>query len=168
MTLQDAATYTYTARSSIQPSNVLTFTVQGDRLAVDLGAPLERVGDTVAGEATWQQSLTSMVKPAATWLMNQGFETFHLSDVEPNLQSGRLRLRLWLRAGGLRTVPINFVFSEVDNPAAAQAFVDEVRRQRRTMQSPGPMKGLLDYWVTWLVALIAAAFLIGQQFGDDQ
>jgi hypothetical protein len=111
-----------------------------------------------------------MVKPTALWAMEQGFNTFHLRDVEPHYdEGGSLLLRMWVRVGGLRAFPIHVGFNEVDNPDAAQAFAERVQQRQAELGHPGPFSGLLDYWLSWLVAAGTVLFLLSQQVsGDDE
>lgn len=157
-------TYTYTARSPEHPEQTLTFTLRNEHLSVDLSAPVEqvermwqaRLGEEEgpeAGEAGVEGGL--WLKPLAVSLLERGVGPFRVTDVSAVAREDRLRIRAWYRAGGLGLVPITLINSRIDNPTAAHAFVDEIARRKKEASALGGPLALLDYWLTWFVAIAA-------------
>jgi hypothetical protein len=83
-----------------------------------------------------------------------------VDDVAANLADDWLQVKAWVRAGGLRLVPVALIDGRVDNPVAAQDFVEEVR-ERKTVTGFN-IFGLLDYWATWIVAGVVALVMFQQ------
>ena len=75
-----------------------------------------------------------------------------MEDVYPQADEDRLQVRAWYRAGGLGLMPVTLLDGRVDNPDAAQAFVEEVSRRKDEVQGAAGFLGILDYWITWLAA----------------
>ena len=102
-------TYTYTARSAVDPSRVVTFTFSGRHLFVDAGAPLEQLdralqppetdspegGDTAQDGGPW-------LKPLAVSVVQHSIRPFDVADVYAYSEDGGLLVSAWMRAGGLR------------------------------------------------------------------
>ncbi len=173
-------TYTYTARSVENPEYSVTFTLFDHRMSVGTGAPmeqmaqaLERVGageaeeegagaaegeEIEAVEAEKQSKL--WLKPMAISLVEQGTKPFHVDDVDADVEGDWLRVRGWVRAGGLRLAPVTLMKGRVDNPDAALAFVDEVN-ERKT-EAFGPL-ALFDYWGAWFAAGFVIVLLLQLQ-----
>lgn len=171
-------TYTYTARSVENPEYSVTFTLFDHRMSVGTGAPmeqmaqaLERVGaeeeaaeETAEGEeieaveAEKQSKL--WLKPMAISLVERGTKPFHVDDVDADVEGDWLHVRGWVRAGGLRLAPVTLMKGRVDNPDAAQAFVDEVN-ERKT-EAFGPL-ALFDYWGAWFAAGFVIILLLQLQ-----
>ncbi len=162
-----AETYTYTARSAENPERVVTFTLRGSRLSVGVGAPLEQVEQAIRlGRGKEPEAVEEGVeaeievkeaerpklwlRPLAVSLIERGTRPVHVDDVATSVADDWLQVRAWIRAGGLRLAPITLIDGRVDNPVAAQDFVEEVR-ERKTVTGFN-LFGLLDYWVTWIVA----------------
>jgi len=161
-------TYTYTARSPEHPEQTLTFTLHNEHLSVDVGAPMEQVermlqsrrGEDEGVEAEEGTKGGLWLKPLAVSLLERGVGAFHVTDVSAVARQDKLRIRAWYRAGGLGLVPITLIDSRIDNPEAAHAFVDEIaRRKKEASTAIGPLV-LLDYWVTWVVAIVAFIALL--------
>lgn len=156
-------TYTYTARSPEHPEQTVTFTLRDEHLSVDLSAPMEQVermlqarGDEEEGAAPEEQAEVGVwLKPLAISLLERGVGPFHVSDVNALARQDELRIRAWYRAGGLGLVPITLIDGRIDNPEAAHAFVEEIARRKEMVSAAiGPL-ALLDYWVTWIIAILA-------------
>jgi len=171
-----AKTYTYTARSAENPERVVTFTLRDRRMSVGVGAPLEQVeaaielgrGEEVPEEEGAEEGAEVEVaraerpklwlRPVAVSLVERGTQPIHVDDVVAKLHDEWLTVKAWVRAGGLRVVPITLIDGRVDNPVAAEDFVEEVQ-ERKTVTGFN-LLGLLDYWATWLgVGLVAVALL---------
>ncbi|MGD1993726.1 MAG: hypothetical protein PVI59_11085 [Anaerolineae bacterium] len=159
-------TYTYTARSAVNPENVVTFTLHDSWMSVGPGAPVEQVervlkSESQAGEkAGLDVTHRLWLKPLAISLLERGTRPFHIVDVDASLEDGRLNVRAWLRTGGLRLFPISLITGRVDNPEAAQAFIHEVDRRQTKAGRPGILFGWLDYWATWLITGVALIWLL--------
>ncbi len=172
-------TYTYTARSVENPEYSVTFTLFDHRMSVGTGAPMEQMAQafehagaeeevevegaegeesSVAAEVKKQSKL--WLKPMAISLVERGTKPFHVDDVDADVEGDWLRVRGWVRAGGLRLAPVTLMKGRVDNPDAAQAFVAEVNE--RKAEAFGPL-ALFDYWGVWFVAGFAVVLLLQLQ-----
>jgi hypothetical protein len=150
-------TYTYTARSIEDPEQVVTFTLQDHRMSVGLGAPLEQIETVLEqvddGEEAGQGSQPKLwLRPLAVSLLQRGVGPFRVADVKAATEDDWLRIRAWYRAGGLALVPVTLVDGRVDNPQAAQAFVDELEERKSEVTGALGLFNLLDYWFTWILA----------------
>jgi len=172
-----ADTYTYTARSAENPERVVTFTLRDSRLSVGVGAPLEQVERAVKitrgegrpeGEVEEEAPIETeqdekpqlWLRPVAVSLVERGTRPIHVDDVIANVHEGWLMVKAWVRAGGLRLVPVTLMDGLVDNPVAARDFVDEVQ-ERKTAVGFKPFE-LLDYWATWIVAGVVGLLVFQQ------
>lgn len=165
-----AETYTYTARSAENPERVVTFTLRDSRMSVGVGAPLEQVERAIElgrGEEKEEEVEEGVqvelgeaekpklwLRPVAVSLLERGTGPVHIDDVVANLMDDWLRVRAWIRTGGLRLIPITLIDGRIDNPVAAQDFVEEVQ-ERKTVTGLN-LFGLFDYWATWIAAGILA------------
>ncbi len=158
-------TYTYTARSAVNPSKVVTFTLHDHRMSVELGAPLEHVERALGieeGETETEQEarIQPWIKPAAVSMMERVARPFNISDVDANVDDDRLQVTSWVRTGGLRLAPVIFLMEQVDNPEAAHAFASEVEERKASARHPGRFRGPLDYWAGWfLVGFVVGVML---------
>lgn len=176
-----ADTYTYTARSAEDPERVVTFTLRDSRLSVEVGAPLEQVErvieagrDRLKGdeerseeetEAEMREAETVEGEPPTVWLrpltvsvVERGTGPVHVDDVVVRLSENWLQVKAWVRAGGLRLLPITLMDERIDNPVAAADFVEEV--EKRKTVTGFRLLGLLDYWATWLTAALVGLVLL--------
>ena len=160
-------TYTYTARSVKDPQQVMTFTLLDHRLSVGLGPPLEQIEaalpdsdaeDEVALDESQAAPSTPWLKPFAVALIERGVGPFRVEDVSATVADDRLRVSAWYRAGGLALAPISLVDERVDNPPAAQAFVEELDRRKADEEQVTGLLKVLDYWLSWI---LAAALVVG-------
>jgi hypothetical protein len=152
-------TYTYTARSANDPRKVVTFTLSNDKMLVDVAALLEQVERAVASRgngAEGEDEETEEVSKARPWLtpgaaslLERATEAFHLSDVEAESPDGGLRVTAWVRANNLRLAPVLFRMKEVDNPRAADDFVNEIKRRKEEAPTTKRLPGPFDYWAGW-------------------
>ena len=185
-----AKTYTYTARSAENPDRVVTFTLRDKRMSVGVGAPLEQVEHVIGlarGEEEVPEEVTEdellegeevvvspgekpklWLRPMAVSLIERGTRPLHVDDVVTDLEDDRLHVHAWIRTGGLRLVPFTLIDGPVDNPVAAQDFVEEVH-ERRTAVGFRPW-ALFDYWATWLAGGIGALVMLQQwrRKGDEK
>jgi hypothetical protein len=156
-------TYTYTARSANDPSNVVTFTLYNNHLRVNLTGIMEQAGLVVEAEekpAELKTQISTQAKPAVMKIVEGFSGPAHISDVNARLQDEQLKVVLWQRAAGLRLAPVLFNMKKVDNPEAAEAFVDEVEHRKKEASSEARLWGPLDYWIGRAGLLVAAGFFI--------
>jgi hypothetical protein len=153
-------TYTYTARSAVQPEKIVTFTLHEDELSISVGAPLEQVELAVAGitaeEGEEAPEAQLWLKPLALSLIERGTGPFNIEDVDAEVEEDRLKVNGWVRLGGLRGGSITLMDGQVDNPDAARAFVEELARRKAELASPVLP---LDYWITWIGVLSSLVIL---------
>ncbi|MGD8475492.1 MAG: hypothetical protein PVH59_15350, partial [Anaerolineae bacterium] len=157
---------TYTARSIEDSEQVVTFTLQDHRMSVGLGAPLEQLevalqgteaGEESEEEASHGTQQQPWLKPLALSLLERGVGPFRVADVRAATDDGWLRVTAWYRAGGLALVPVTLIDGTVDNPQAAEAFVEELESRKSDVAGPFAALNLLDYWFTWIL-VIASIF----------
>ncbi|MEJ2208187.1 MAG: hypothetical protein P8129_04025 [Anaerolineae bacterium] len=160
-------TYTYTARSPEHPEQTLTFTLRNEHMSVDLSTPVEQVErmlqsrrDADEEPAASRDEGGLWFKPLAVSLLERGVGPFYINDVSAVAREDQLRIRAWYRAGGLGLVPITLINSRIDNPEAAHAFVHEIARRKEEASAPTGPVALLDYWLTWLVAIAGLIVLV--------
>lgn len=164
-------TYTYTARSADDPSNVVTFTLYDLRMQVNLTGVLDQVSTLAGAEAkpeAIQRAISTQFKPAMTKILENLSAPVHLSDVEARFQGEQLKITLWQRVKGLRLAPILFKIQRVDNPDAAEAFVNELNQRKSTIPHAGRFAGPLDYWLGWIGLLLVVVSLLRWQRESGQ
>lgn len=159
-------TYTYTARNAEDSDKVLTFTLQGEYLKINLTGLADNVGQILEEkddpEAAREQ-LTSQVKPTTLKMLEAVSGPLHVSDVKgqisgPNGDS--LQITAWKRVGGLRAAPIVLNMGRVDNPQAAESFLVELQNRKQKASRISKFFGPLDYWFGWLGLVLLVAFFI--------
>jgi hypothetical protein len=171
-------TYTYIARSIENPEHVVTFTLQDHHMSVGLGAPLEQIEtalqridtDEEAQEGAGQGAQAKLwLKPLAISLLERNVGPFRVADVSATAEDDWLRVNAWYRAGGLSLVPIALVNGRVDNPQAAQAFVEELDKRKSEVTGAFSLLNVLDYWLTWLLgaALMFGLFQVWRRKADS-
>ena len=164
-------TYTYTARSIENPEQVVIFTLQDHHMSVGLGAPLEQietvlervdadegVDEEADHKAGHEASAKVWLRPLAVSLLERSVGPFRVADVNAAAEEDRLRVSAWYRAGGLALAPITLVNGRVDNPPAAQAFVEELEKRKSEGAGAFGLFNVLDYWFTWI---LAAGLMLG-------
>lgn len=160
-------TYTFTARSAVDPSRVVTLTLHDHQLSVGTGPPLEQI-ERVATEEDSEIEEEAPVRrqpwlrPLAVALVQQATRPFPVHDVFADVDEDHLSVRAWYRVRGLRLTPITLIAGRVDNPAAAQDFVEELNLRRAEVTPRFGFFELFDYWATWVLALfsLGAAFVL--------
>ena len=149
-------TYTYTARSIEYPEQAVTFTLHDHHMSVEMAAPVEQIERLLPHDEDEEGELDEeakiWLKPLAVSLIERGTGPFRLEDVYPQADEDRLRVKAWYRAGGLGLMPVTLLDGRVDNPDAAQAFVEEVSRRKDEVQGAAGMLSILNYWITWFAA----------------
>jgi hypothetical protein len=153
-------TYTYTARNARKPEKLVTFTLHDHSMSVDAAMPLEQIERLLPAQDESQENGREVrpklwLKPLAVSLVERGTGPFRLSDVDAETDEDRLRIKAWFRVGGLGLAPITLINGRVDSPDAAHAFVDELNRRKASIWGPLRFWGVLDYWVSWLLAAVA-------------
>jgi len=147
-------------------------------MAVDVGAPIEQIGralqeageePTAEGDTEAQASAmgTYMLKPTAISLLERGGQPFRITDVYAQAKDDALSVTAWVRAKGLRLVPVRFAWQQVDNPDAAHAFAEEVRARSQNVPHPGHFRGPMEYWISWLL-LGVLIFALLMPRGDQE
>lgn len=156
-------TYTYTARSIEDSDKAVTLTIIDDKLQIDLTGLFEKVtdiGDEEERAELLNEIMSTQSKAVMLKVMEKLSEPVHLKDVATSYEDNDFCLTFWKRVGGLRLAPIVISMGEVDNPEAAQAFIDTVEEQKALWEKPGVFSGPLDYWFTWGLMVIGALILI--------
>lgn len=146
-------TYTYTARSAENPEEMATFTLHDHQMSIELGGALLEQVERVfrGGEGPRESGVPPWVKPALAWMIQQGLRPFSVADVTANSKQDGLWIMAWLRVGGLRLAPVSLGWKRVDNPDAAQAFVEELNKRKVSVAHPGQFPGPFDYWASWVL-----------------
>jgi hypothetical protein len=171
-------TYTYTARSVENPEQVVTFTLKDHRMSVGLGTPLEQIetamqqvetGQEPEAEAGTEDQPKLWLRPLAVSLLERGVGPFRVADVSGAAEEDWLRVNAWYRAGGLALAPITLIDGRVDNPPAAQAFVEELQERKSEVTGALGLLNVLDYWFTWILAgaLVFGLFQVWRRRSDS-
>lgn len=157
-------TYTYTARNIENPGKVLTFTLQGEYLKVNLTGVADTVSDLLREQDQEEGGSESPIKDQAASTTLKVLEEIsgplHVSDVAGKLKDGRFTLTAWKRVGGLRAAPIVLKMGRVDNPQAAEAFLKELNMRKNSASRISNFFGPLDYWFGWLGMALVVLFFI--------
>jgi len=156
-------TFTYTARSIDDPNKMAMFTLHNGSVSVDLGSTLMEQASEAYDATTDEESdkrLATWIKPAATGALQKLVKPIPLSDFDAEMSGDMLQATAWIRAGGLRLAPVMMTWQAVDNPDGAQAFVNELRERKESIQDeqqtyPDP----LDYWASWIIIGLMAIAL---------
>ena len=154
-------TYTYTARNVSDPDRVVTFTLFNNHMRVSLADVFEKASRVAQAEEKPTEigrQLATEAVPATMKLVESISGPAHVYDVDAQLEDQRLKLIVWQRVAGLRLSPIQFNMGKIDNPTAAQAFLNKLNQRKEVAPSAGRFLGPLDYWLGWagLLLLIGA------------
>ena len=155
-------TYTYTARNVENPNRMVTFTLSDDHLRVDPTGVLEKVERIVEAEDNQgeiQAQIESQLSPGMVKVVERLTGPIHVGDVHAELDENRLRVSMWNRLLGLRLAPVKMDMGQVDNPEAAQAFVEELEERQVEVEEPGKFGGPLDYWLGWIGMVLGVVLL---------
>jgi hypothetical protein len=159
-------TYTYTARNAEDPDKVVTFTLDNERLRVNLTDLIDETQRVITSESKPRELLhqaKSKVKPALMKAREKVFGPVHVSDVNARLNEERFLVRMWPRIAGLRLAPVQINMGQVDNEDAAEAFVDELEFRKEIKQPAKKFFGPLDYWVGW-AGLLGGLMFVARMF----
>ena len=168
MSINMENTYTYTARSADRPERMLTFTLYDHSLSVGVGGPMAQIGRALPYEqggpgmppkGNWEQWLPWLKSMAASMIQRRS-RPFSVVDVDALTQDGDLRVTVWVRALGLRLGGIRLLVRNVDNPEATRGFIKELNARKASAVPSGRFPGLLDYWLSWLLAGVLTSLLM--------
>lgn len=146
-------TFTYTARSTQNPEKMAMFTLHNGSVSVQLGnALMEQAEEAYESFRDEDDTpLTTWIKPLATGSLQRFLEPIPLEDFDADLKDKALQTTAWIRAGGLRLMPVMMTWQDVDNPDGANAFVNELQERKDAIASTGTLPDLFDYWASWMV-----------------
>jgi hypothetical protein len=156
-------TYTYTARDKDNPNTAMTFTIYDDFLKVDLTGLGEKITEIIDEDRRQDAFKDMIITQAGTtlyYVLERLSGPVHIKDVTPSFKDGIFTLTFWKRLVGLRFAPVVVSMGEVDNPEAAEQFIDTLEERQGLAETPGIFAGPLDYWVTWIAMLIGVILLI--------
>ena len=162
------STYTYTARNIHDQDKVLTFTLQGDYLKVNLTGLEENITEVLSGKEgseRLKKGLSTQAGPTALKVMESISGPVHVSDVSLKLfgeDQNQFRITFWKRLAGLRAAPVVLDMGEVDNSPAAKRFGEELEARKDSAGKISKFIGPLDYWLGWIGMAILALFFIRQ------
>jgi hypothetical protein len=156
-------TYTYTARNAEDPDKVVTFTLDEERMRVNLTDLLEDTQRVMSSDSKPRELVRqakSKLMPVLMKLRERLMGPVHVSDVNASLNADRFRVRIWPRLAGLRLLPIRINMGQVDNEDAAEAFVDELEVRKEEEPEVRKFFGPFDYWFGWAGLLLLAGLFI--------
>jgi hypothetical protein len=150
-------TLTFTARDIEEPEKMATFTLQNGNVSVQLGnALLEQVVKiNEKTQAEEDVDLADWTKATAIGTVQKMLHTLPVNDLDADIEGKSLHTTAWVRAGGLRAVPMSMTWQEVDNPNAAHAFVEELNERKKASSEVSSMPAVFDYWASWIIAGIS-------------
>lgn len=154
-------TFTYTARSAKDPEKMAMFTLHNGSVSVQLGNAIMEQAEEAYTEFREEDGsqLSAWIKPMATGSLQRFLKPIPLEDFDADVKGESLQTTAWIRTGGLRLAPVMMTWQEVDNPAGASAFVEEVRERKEGVVGMGALPDFLDYWATWIVMGIFSVVL---------
>lgn len=156
-------TYTYTARNADDPDKVVTFTLDDERMRVNLTDLIDETQNVIISESKPKELINqakSKVKPALVNFKEKVSGPVHISDVNARLKEDKFLVRIWPRVAGLRLAPVRFDMGQVDNEDAAEAFVDELEYRKETEPAAKKFFGPFDYWIGWAGLMLLAGLFI--------
>lgn len=156
-------TFTFTARSNENPEKTATFTLFQDSVSVQLGTAILEQLDSASDsyEASDEDGLEGIkvidwAKPVATGTLQKILQPLSIHDFDADLDDKSFRMTAWVRSKGLRLAPIIITWEDVDNPVAAQAFVNELRKRKKASVTSNKLPSVFDYWASWIIAGISS------------
>jgi len=161
--LPQAETYTYTARSARNPNRVATLTLIDHKLRIDVPEVLDTLGEIAAADeklAEAGERLKSQMQPVVMKAVEAMAGPVDLADASARLKGQHLSVTAWKRLGGLRLAPLRLRIRDVDNPDAAEAFVNEFDHRQATADDRRKFAGPLDYWWGWMGLLLGLFVLL--------
>jgi hypothetical protein len=125
-------------------------------MRVNLTGVLENLSKVAGAEERREaakEQLKPQLEPATMKIIESISGPIHMSDVDVQLDGtggDSLSVTAWKRVGGLRLAPVSIKIGQIDNPEAAEAFVEEVDTRKEDSSHIGKFFGPLDYWFGWL------------------
>jgi hypothetical protein len=156
-------TYTYTARNADDPDKVVTFTLDEERMRVnltDLVDETQKVIDSESKPKILMHQIKSKAKPIVMKVKERVSGPVHISDVDAKLKEDKFLVRMWPRVAGLRLAPVGINMGQIDNEDAAEAFVDELEFRKETEPAARKFFGPFDYWIGWAGLMLLAGLFI--------
>jgi len=161
--LKNHKTYTYTARNVDNPDKVVTFTLDDERMRVNLTDLLDQAETVSSSESKPKQlihQIKSKAKPVFLKVREKISGPVHISDVNAMLKDDKFLVRIWPRVAGLRLAPVGINLGQVDNGDAAEAFVNELKTRKETEPAVKRFVGPLDYWIGWAGLMLLVGLFI--------
>lgn len=156
-------TYTFTARNAEDPDKVVTFTLDDERMRVNLTDLVDETQKVMSSDSKAKELLRltqSKAKPVLMKLKDKIFGPVHVSDVNAKLNEDKFKVRMWQRVAGLRLAPVGIDMGHVDNEDAAEAFVDELQSRKEIEPAAKKFFGPFDYWFGWAGLMLLAGLFI--------
>lgn len=158
-----ADTYTYTARNVENPELVMTFTLENNHLRLSMPDMLGMIGQVSGAEEKLNEAkeqLRTQARPGVVKAIESVSGPIHVNDVSVKFADERLSFSAWQRLANLRLAPYWLNLGQVDNAAAAEAFVTELKSRQARASYPGRFFGPLDYWLGWAALGFIIAILL--------
>jgi hypothetical protein len=157
-------TFTYTARNANNPKKVITLTLVDDTFKINLTGLFDQAREIANAEkilpATQAQANIQAKPMVMKMLETTSGAGVDINDTRVVLKDKALKIIVWYRLAGLRLAPLVIHMGEVDNPAGATAFCQELSRRQDSTDSASLFFGPLDYWLGWAgVLLFLFAFI---------
>jgi hypothetical protein len=154
-------TFTFTARSALDPEKVASFTLHNGSISVELGNALLEQAEQLSNSQLEgiPSAFVDWAKPVATALTQRYLEPIPVQDFEADTSNEGFNATWWVRARGKRLLPISMNWNEVDNAPAAEAFVGELEMRKESLGERSMLPNIFDYWATWIVVGLAAVAL---------
>ena len=156
-------TYTYTARNAEDPDKVVTFTLDDERMRVNLTDLVDETHRVIRSESKSKELIRQAkpkVKPVLMKLKERISGPVHISDVDARLNEDKFLVRIWPRVAGLRLAPVGINMGQVDNEYAAEAFVDELESRKESEPAAKKFFGPFDYWFGWAGLMVLAGLFL--------
>lgn len=163
-------TFTYVARSAVEPAHVVTFTLHGNLLSIDPGlahslfipaalAPVAVGGSTDGGNSEELSTADSWLTAVTRALDEHGGEPFKVTEVDASTAGDSLRVTAWDENSVQRLAPVIVAMKRVDNPEGAKAFVEELKRRQAAAEFPGKVMQTVGPRSSWFLVGFLAALL---------
>ncbi|NIV14808.1 MAG: hypothetical protein GWN62_27105 [Aliifodinibius sp.] len=145
-------TYTFTARDGTNPERTLTLTLYPDFVRINLTGLWDQLGTIAGAEDKPDEAKTQIqaqAQPATLKLLETISGPVHIKDFNASMDGNEFKIQIWQRLRKLRLAPIQLVIDPVDNPDAAEAFINELEDRKQEATRAARFPGILDYWFTW-------------------
>lgn len=163
-------TFTYTARNAHDPEKVITMTLVDDTFKINLTGLFDQARQITAAEEPMKATQTQasiQAKPMAMKMLETTYDSgVHINDARVVLRDHALKIIVWYRLAGLRLAPLIINIGEVDNPAGAEEFCNELARRKEATDSTSLFFGPLDYWLGWAGILLFLFIFIRKKKRD--